>query len=200
MVIGVLSVGLSVWLGIGISLLIGQAARAIDEETLLLLTDPLKPPDNVEQNSSIVTKNTISPSGLTIPSLWWVNDQFGSDLLQNWFAYSGTDGTPRRVDLLVNQQVWSGYNYIQRYSFLSHFGTTSRQFGYSTRVFNQRWELLAAYICDFGRGLPNSPDFSDATSAVPVCRVFLDPYGRGAFRGATSPFGGASSTNGGFGQ
>lgn len=168
-----------------------RSAQAIDPETLLLLTTPLEPTlfqqGDPSLPPSVVTPDRVSQTGLTPPSLWWTSDQFGNDLLSYWLAYPGTDGTPRRVDLLVDQQVWGGYNYLSRYVFLNQFGTAAKAFGYNTRVFNLQGELLGAYICEPEHVNPHQP----------VCSVFLNAYGRSAFRSDTTPFGASSPTGGG---
>ncbi|MBD2093117.1 hypothetical protein H6F67_25055 [Microcoleus sp. FACHB-1515] len=164
---------------------------SLDETTLLLLTDPLDPnllePGATPADGSIVTAETVEqnpPAGLTLPSLWWTQEQFGGKLLATWIANAGLDGTPPRVDLIVNQQIWSSYSYLERYTFLNQFGTAAQDFGYSTRIFNRQQELLAAYIC---------PDAADGS-----CSVFLDSSGPGGFQGGftISPF----PTSGGTGQ
>lgn len=174
--------------GIGlVALLVSSGKPAIaqstslDETTLLLLTDPLDPtvlePGAAPIDGSIVTAQMVEqnpPAGLTLPSLWWTQEQFGGKLLDTWVANSGTDGTPPRVDLVVNQQVWSLYTYLERYTFLNQFGSAAHEFGYSTRVFNRQQELLAAYIC------------SEPTREA--CNVFLDPSGpNGLQGGGTTP-------------
>ncbi|NJM86076.1 MAG: hypothetical protein HC847_01530 [Hydrococcus sp. RU_2_2] len=182
-----------VGLGVGGSFLPGVAV-ALDQETMLLLTEPLDFEEinrlwagEIPADGSIVTENSVSQAGfqdgLTAPSLWWADDQFGGKLLDYWVAHSGGDGSLRRVDLLINQQVWSQYNYLQRYSFVHHLGTSARDFGYNTRVFNWQGNLLGAYICE--------PEIADTT-----CRVFLDPTNPGAASG-TTPVGGSQSITGG---
>jgi hypothetical protein len=162
------------------------AAIALDAQTQLLLTHPLTPADislleagAAPSDPSWVTANTISQTGLTPPSLWWAKQQFGGKLLNNWIAIPGSDEMPSRVDLLVNQQVWTSYNYLDRYAFLNQMGTVSKDFGYSTRVFNDQGELLGAYICNFF-----NPESGDRSRANSTCQIFLDPSGAGAVRGA----------------
>jgi hypothetical protein len=157
----------------------GGRLTALDTQAQLLLTQPLEPAEVTLLEEGVppsepdwVTANTISQTGLTTPSLWWAKQQFGGKLLSNWIAKPETAEMPNRVDLLVNQQVWGSYNYLDRYAFLNQIGTVSKDFGYHTRVFNAQGELLAAYICDF-------------EMSEPACQIFLDPSGSGAVRGAT---------------
>ena len=112
-----------------------------------------------------ITSNTVSQQGITIPSLWWANEQFGEDLLNNWLAYPAQGDNAARIDLLVNRQNWSLLDYIERYQFIHHFGTVARDYGYNLRVFNEQEELLATYTCNF------SPNPSQ-------CNIQLDSTGR----------------------
>lgn len=120
---------------------------------LLLLMDPLDPdvfePENRGAYPNVVTAADVSQSGLTTPSLWWIDQQFGDRLLENWAAFPAENGLPPRVDLMVNEQVWSIYQPIERYAFVHHFGLSAQDFGYITRVYDRRNELLAAYLCDY---------------------------------------------------
>ncbi len=120
----------------------------------------------------VITSNTISPQGVTTPSLWWAKEQFGSDLLNNWIAYPAQGADAGRIDLLVNRQNWGVIDYIQRYEFVNHFGTVARDYGYNVRVFNEQKQLLATYTCNF------SPNPSQ-------CYIQLDSTGKARIRGST---------------
>ncbi len=173
--------GLSLWMMA--SALVGSKAVA-SPDTLLLLTTPLDAQQvnqlwagNLPTDRAIVAANTVSQSDLTIPSLWWAQKQFGGALLNYWVAYSGTDGAPRRIDLLVDQQVWNGTSYIDRYAFITQMGETAKDFSYNLRVFTWRGDLLGAYVCDFS---PIAP--ADSQAASPQCNVFLGLSDPGAFQ------------------
>ncbi len=97
----------------------------------------------------VVTANTISQKQLTIPSLWWAREQFGGKLLDNWLAYPSQGNSPPRVDLIVNRQIWSLLDYVERYEFVNSLGSVARDYGYNVRVFNYQQELLATYTCNF---------------------------------------------------
>ncbi|AFY32369.1 hypothetical protein [Calothrix sp. PCC 7507] len=101
--------------------------------------------------SSVITANTIDPRKLTSPSLWLIKANLEENkLLNNWIAYPSAKAEPaRRVDLIVNQQVWSLFDYLERYDFVNRFGTAVRNEGYNLRVFNSQEELLATYTCNF---------------------------------------------------
>lgn len=149
----------------------------------------------------VVTMKTIRQDRLTIPSLWWMKDQFaeqeefGGKLLQNWLAYPVNQGKPGRIDFVVNRQLWTLSDYLERYSFIHDFGTVARSYGYNIRVFDNQANFLAAYTCDFGaltaqnpsgeKTAPNAKQFeqfSDPDASLP-CLVLLDSSGKAGFRG-----------------
>jgi hypothetical protein len=97
--------------------------------------------------SSVITANTINLESLTIPSLWWAKETSENKLLDNWIAYPASEKKSARVDLIVNQQIWSLLDYLERYKFVNRLGTIARNFGYNVRVFNYQKEMLATYTC-----------------------------------------------------
>jgi hypothetical protein len=215
---GLLSLTWAVACGLGCA----GSAQAIQRETLILLTTPLEPalfqPGTPTLDPSVVTPDRINQIGLTPPSLWWMQEQlqnlqwvteagsapgcsagqFSRSLLNYWLAYPGAENQPRRVDLLVDRDVWISCNYLQRYVLINRFGRTAQDFGYSTRVFNLQGELLGAYLCDFN-GTTGQDGFNPANRDV-ACSLFLNSYGQGAVRGNAIPFGASSPTPGGTGQ
>ncbi len=100
-------------------------------------------------NGGIITANTIDLKGLTTPSLWWAQENSENKLLDNWIAYPASEQEPGRVDLIVNQQIWSLLNYLERYSFVNRLGSQVRKEGYNVRVFNYQQDMLATYTCNF---------------------------------------------------
>lgn len=121
----------------------------------------------------VLTANTISQDTLTIPSLWWAKEQFAGKLLNNWLAYPNE----HRVDLVVNRQLWTLLDYMERYSFVNKFGIVAKDFGYNIRVFNQQKVLLATYTCNLSAPQTN-------------CQIWLEGSGQdslGVRRGLT-PF------------
>jgi hypothetical protein len=93
---------------------------------------------------NIITADTISQEYLSIPSLWWAKQQFDlfkGKLIRNWIAYPDRN----RIDLVVNRQLWSLMNYLDRYRLLNEFGTVSRSYGYNLRIVNQNEQCLATY-------------------------------------------------------
>lgn len=160
------------------SICLFAAVSAIAEENtplqlrlLLLLMDPLNPdvfdPRQQDEYPNVITSADISQSGLTAPSLWWVEQQFGDRLLENWAAFPAEDGLPARVDLMVNEQVWSIYQPIERYAFVNRFGTSAQEYGFITRVYDRRNDLLAAYLCDY-------QDTGDLIQLQENCDLFLN--------------------------
>jgi hypothetical protein len=97
----------------------------------------------------VVTANTIKLTGLTTPSLWLAQEISENKLLDNWIAYPPTTTEPSRVDLVVNQQIWTLLDYLERYEFVNRLGNTARKDNYNLRVFNYQGDLLATYTCNF---------------------------------------------------
>lgn len=179
-----------------VSLFTSQTALAIQDEAVLLLTEPIDTAQvirywqgEVPADGSIITEGTISQTSLTPPSLWWTQEQFGNDLLDFWVAYPGINGELRRVDLIVNRQNWLRATYLQRYTFLHHFGTSASDFAYNTRVYDWQGDLLGVYVCEFESGVESIPLQTPPSD----CRVFLDTFGLGIFASPT-PTGGLGAT------
>ncbi|WP_315791083.1 hypothetical protein [Fischerella sp. JS2] len=105
-----------------------------------LLTNP---------KGSVITANTIDQGKLSVPSLWWIKETSENKLLDNWIAYPFTNNQPARVDVIVNQQIWSLLDYLERYDFVNQLGDIARSYGYNIRVFNYQKESLASYTCNF---------------------------------------------------
>jgi hypothetical protein len=87
--------------------------------------------------------------------LWWAKDSSENKLLDNWIAYPGTKNEAGRVDLIVNQQIWSLLDYLERYNFINRLGSTARRDSYNIRVFNYQKELLGTYTCHFNSSPSN---------------------------------------------
>jgi hypothetical protein len=103
----------------------------------------------INPKGSLITADTINQEKLTVPSLWWLKENFDNQLLANWIVYPTVGNQPARVDLIVNQRIWSLLDYIERYSFVNRLGTFVRNYGYNVRVFNYQKEPLASYTCNF---------------------------------------------------
>ncbi len=129
----------------------------------------------------VVASEVPSQAGLTIPSLWWVADQFGAGLIDRWLAYPSANQGAGRVDLRVRPQLWNRYSYLDRYAFVNHMGLVASDFGYNMLVFDVRQNVVAAYTCDFGSavadniGLGLTGTYQPETNAPPRCQVWLNP-------------------------
>ena len=110
-----------------------------------LLTNP---------RDNIITADTISQKQLTLPSLWWAQEQSQNKLLDNWIAYPANNSQPGRVDLIVNEQIWNALEGIELYSFVNRLGSVARTYGYNIRVFNYEKELLGTYTCNLNLTTP----------------------------------------------
>lgn len=124
-----------------------QSSRA--ENSPLPSNAPLELSLLTEPKGSVVTANTIAPQGLTIPSFWWIKESSQKKLLDNWIAYPGVNNELPRVDIIVNQQIWSLLDYLERYRFVNQVGTNARDSGYNLRIFNYQEQMLATYTCNF---------------------------------------------------
>jgi hypothetical protein len=157
------------WVSIAL-LILGFPKAAIAQKNpkfeSCVLDPTLLTEEGLPTREGFVTAYTFSQTEMTLPSLWWTREQFGEDkLLVNWLA----DLTEKRIDTIVNWQLWSRLSYVERYSFINHFGTVAREYGYQLRIFNQRRECLATYTCDFN-------------ASAPQCSIDFEPINRGRFR------------------
>jgi len=168
-----------------------------DPSRILPITDPVDlaalisptsgiTPGRCQAATAVVTSRTACQTRPTIPSLWWAKEQFGGKLLGDWLAYSGDGKNARRVDLIVNEQVWSLLDYLERYGFVSQFGKAAQLDRYDTRVFTRQGLLLAAYTCRSAAQqaqLGISVAQADSTSNSGACQITLDSTGQNSFRG-----------------
>ncbi len=110
---------------------------------------------------------TISPEGMTVPSLWWTRDilmsksKFNAQLIEGWLVCEAavqhadarvcaiSPARPGRVEMLVNTQLWAQLDYLSRYEFLARFGAATRECGYNIYVFNTETTLIADFTCQF---------------------------------------------------
>jgi hypothetical protein len=136
---------------------------------------------------SVLSSESVCREGLTLPSLWWTQEQFGSQgkgypeytkLVKNWLTYLPTGDRFGRVDLILELQRWSTMDYFKRYEFLTVFGTASHSFNYNLRAFSFRGEFLGAYTCQ-----PRDPSLS----MPPICRIELEGGGAQAKPTSFSP-------------
>jgi hypothetical protein len=126
---------------------------------------------------AILSSETICQESLTLPSLWWTKALFEAKsptynkLVTRWLTYLPNDPNSGRVDLVVDSQRWSLMDYFNRYEFINIFGSTGSRFGYNTRIFDVRGDLMGAYTCSF-------PSFTSAIPrGNPSCSIELESAG-----------------------
>ncbi|OCQ95967.1 hypothetical protein BCD67_23030 [Oscillatoriales cyanobacterium USR001] len=119
----------------------------------------------------------LSQTKLSIPSLWLTKEQFGGKLLDRWFVEPGNNW----VILIVNRQIWSLLDYLERYQFINQFGTVARNYGYNVRVCNPQGEALAVYSCNF-------PEVKTHASTPLSCQLELDSLFNSGLRGKSRRF------------
>ncbi len=215
------SIVLALLAGVGLSALSGLSEGAIAAEPLTAgSSNPSLAPDTEALDVKalqpgnapeyLVTATTISLTHLTIPSLWWLQEQiadkdpYGGNLLENWLAYPNSGNRPGRVDLVVNRQFWSLLDYLDRYAFIHAFGEVARDYGYNVRVFDGQAALVGASTCDFNgvdvsalqsrRFASSHNTTAVSTSAQSIaCSILLDSRGKLGLRGGFNQLPGAGS-------
>jgi hypothetical protein len=119
---------------------------------------------------NIVTADTVSPQGTTVPSLWWTREQFPAKLVTNWIA----NNRQRQIYLLVNTQYWNILDYLDRYQTLAKFGRVAQGYGYNLKICNAQKIVLASYICETTSSDPNSSQNSTSTTSRQSCQIWLN--------------------------
>ncbi|MEM6400516.1 MAG: hypothetical protein AAF757_09795 [Cyanobacteria bacterium P01_D01_bin.116] len=138
-----------------VSVLPPQFSQAQDSRIPAPSQKPLQLDLLTNPKGNIITADTISQQQLTIPSLWWAQEQSEKKLLENWIAYPPNNSEAARVDLIVNEQIWNDIlDGVERYRFVNRLGTVARTYGYNIRVFNDEKELLATYTCNLNLNTP----------------------------------------------
>jgi hypothetical protein len=140
-----------VWLTTSLSLSIGSSCPTVAQSSLTAtpaICDVnltwLKSNDIVNGDSNIVTADTVSARGTTVPSLWWTSEQFPAKLVTNWIA----NRQQKQIHLLVNTQYWNVLDYIDRYRTIDRFGRVAQSYGYNLQICNSQKIALARYTCD----------------------------------------------------
>jgi len=159
---------------IKLSLLTEPLPLSLKPSDALLSAREADNPSVTKEPGSCVIPGTVGDSETTcqkeptLPSLWWAQDQYGGKLLFQWLASPRQATEPHRVDVVVNQQLWSSLGYVDRYKFATQFGTASSEFGYNSRIFDRRGTCLATYTCAY-----------DTTGKPRICQLLLPIPGRG---------------------
>lgn len=82
------------------------------------------------------------------PTLWWGREQFdpfNGQLIQGWVINKENNS----IDLIINRQLWTILDYVNRYRLVNQMGTIAREYQYNLRLINQQQKCLAFYTCDF---------------------------------------------------
>ena len=137
-----------------LSLFPSQFAQARDSRIPLPSQAPLELELLTEPRDNVITADTIFQKQLTVPSLWWAQEQSQNKLLDNWIAYPASNSQSGRVDLIVNEQIWNVLDYLERYNFVNRLGSVARSYGYNIRVFSYEKEALATYTCNLNLNQP----------------------------------------------
>jgi hypothetical protein len=136
--------------------------------------------NDLKGDPNIVTADTVSPQGTTVPSLWWTTEQFPAKLVTNWIA----NRNQKQIYLLVNTQYWNMLDYIDRYRTIDRFGRVAQSYGYNLKICNSQKIALARYTCD---SIPVSSDSKDRPSTNPNldrsnspnnCQIWLNVNGQ----------------------
>jgi hypothetical protein len=130
--------------------------------SVLKLSDP-------SNNNQMITADTVSPKGKTIPSLWWTSEEFSAKLVTNWIA----DRRQNQIHLLVNTQYWNTLDYIDRYRTIDRFGRVAQGYGYDLKVCNSQKLQIGSYSCT-----PTAPPSGDRSVPQSSCQILLDNFGQ----------------------
>jgi hypothetical protein len=177
-----------VWMTTSLSIAIGSSCPILAQSSLTAATPEvcdvnltwLKSNDIVNGDSNIVTADTVSAQGTTVPSLWWTSEQFPAKLVTNWIAYR----QQKQIYLLVSTQYWNVLDYIDRYRTIDRFGRVAQSYGYNLKICNSQKIALARYTCD-SISASNAPknlsknDRSLAQTSTPNnCQIWLNVTGQ----------------------
>ncbi|MEO6860767.1 MAG: hypothetical protein ABI180_04330 [Microcoleus sp.] len=102
-----------------------------------------RPPACPTGNAANFPSPPLSQNHESVPSLWLAQKEFGGKLLDRWFVDRGNTS----VIIIVNRQLWSLLDYIERYQFVNRFGTASSEYGYNLRVCTTQGTAVAVYSC-----------------------------------------------------
>jgi hypothetical protein len=128
----------------------------------------------------IVTADTASPAGSTVPSLWWTHEQFSTKLVTNWIA----NQRQKQIYLLVNAQSWNSLDYVDRYQTIDRFGRAAHDYGYNLKICNSQKVALADYTCgSTGDPTPTEVGLAPASGANQPqnsnnCQIWLHTTGQ----------------------
>jgi hypothetical protein len=128
---------------------------------------------DVSKDPNIVTADTASAKGTTVPSLWWVSEQFPAKLVSNWIA----NRSQNQIYLLVNTQYWNVLDYVDRYRAIDRFGRVAQSYGYNLKVCNGQKIALARYTCDSTTD-PTTTQKPTSGATQNACQIWLNVNGQ----------------------
>jgi hypothetical protein len=134
--------GVSLWLS-WISATLAQPTVAPDTPEICEVNFNLLKADR-RKDPNIITADTVSAKGMTLPSLWWTSEQSPPKLVTNWIA----NRRQQQVYLLVNSQYWDLLDYIDRYRTIDRFGRVAQGYGYNLQLCSSQKIVLARYSCN----------------------------------------------------
>ena len=117
---------------------------------------------NTQTEANIISAKTPSQTEITQPSLWWAvekNDPFEGKLVTNWIA----DQNEKIIDIIVNNRLWNGLDYLGKYRLVNQLGTVARESNYNLQVISQQQDCLATYTCELTANPPNCKIKFDGT-------------------------------------
>lgn len=176
-----------------IALLMGHPVRttaSTNGDLPPAVAEAIAMPVNEQQ---VVVSEQPSAVGLTVPSLWWVVQQFGDNVIQRWQAFPAIAAPGGRVEALVSPAAWGRLPYLRRFALINQLGNASRSFGYqlilrdrAARPLGDRRQVIyGAYTCQFDAlPLEYLPEVTDAAgNPVPFfppsselnCQVWVNP-------------------------
>lgn len=135
----------------------------------------------------VATALTPSQQGLTVPSLWWTDRQYGQKLVVNWLVYPANAAGQKQVNLVVRSDIWSRFTYSERYAVVNQFGTFANTYGHQLIILNRQGTPLAGYVCDLADVAPRLvrgavdfraraiPEYPLTPANEPQCQLWLSP-------------------------
>lgn len=115
----------------------------------------------------IITADTVSAEGMTLPSFWWMSEQLPEKLVTNWIA----NRQQQQVYVLVNARYWNMLDYVEKYRTIDQFGRVAQGYGYNLRLCSSQKIVMASYSC-------NSTNNFQANLPRTSCQLWLNPGGQ----------------------
>lgn len=122
----------------------GETNLPLENTTPITLPHQLTCPTDISQK---LPDPPLNQEELSLPSLWLTKAQFGDRIITHWYI---DPDHPSWAILIVNRQIWSLLDYLERYQFVNYFGTIASQYQYNISICHrQKTVPLAFYFCNF---------------------------------------------------